>query len=292
MKRVLVLFMCLVMATALVACAPKTTEGSAAPSASADASEEAAQSTESASTADTIDGLQKVKDAGKLVMLTNATFPPYEYLGEGNHVAGVDVEVAQAIADEIGVSLEVIDMDFDGLLTAVQTGKGDIVAAGMTITPERQEAVDFSIPYTEATQVIIVNKEDPKVASPDDLEGKAIGVQLGTTGDIYVSDMIEKEGAKIEISRYKSNHEAAMDLQNGRIDAIVLDELPAKSIAGASDSLTIIDEPFTVEQYAMAVAKGNKTLADVVNTVMQRMMDEGKILELTEKHIAAYAESL
>lgn len=299
MKKTISLLLCVTLVCmALAACAPQTTTPAAETAAAADAATEAPAATEpaveesaaaeeptaaAAETANGADGLQKIKDAGKLVLMTNATFPPYEYLGEGSAVVGTDIEIAQMIADEIGVKLEVVDMDFDGLIPALQGGKGDLVAAGMTITDERSQAVDFSIPYADATQLIIVRKDDPKVTSAEDFEGKTIGVQLGTTGDMYIQWEIDA-GANIELSQYKSNMEAAMDLVNGRLDAIVLDELPAKNIAAANDSLTIIEEPFTTEQYAMAVAKGNTSLLDVVNTVLQRLMDEGKVVEMNDKY--------
>ncbi len=299
MKKTISLLLCVALVCmALAACAPQTTTPAAETAAAADAATEAPAAAEPAveepaaaeqptaeapAAADSADGLQKIKDAGKLVLMTNATFPPYEYLGEGSAVVGTDIEIAQMIADEIGVKLEVVDMDFDGLIPALQGGKGDLVAAGMTITDERSQAVDFSIPYADATQLIIVRKDDPKVTSAEDFEGKTIGVQLGTTGDMYIQWEIDA-GANIELSQYKSNMEAAMDLVNGRLDAIVLDELPAKNIAAANDSLTIIEEPFTTEQYAMAVAKGNTSLLDVVNTVLQRLMDEGKVVEMNDKY--------
>lgn len=232
--------------------------------------------------------VDQIKENGKLVLMTNATFPPYEYLGDDNAVVGTDIEIAQMIADEIGVELEVVDMDFDGLVPALKGGKGDLVAAGMTVTPERAEEVDFSIPYADATQVIIVDKEDPKVSGPDDLDGKVIGVQLGTTGDMYVQWEID-DGANIELAQYKSNMEAAMDLVNGRLDAIVLDELPAKSIADANPTLSIIDEPFTTEQYAMAVQKGNEELLAIVDGVMQKLMDEDQVAALNEKYTEDFA---
>lgn len=233
--------------------------------------------------------LDQIKENGKLVLMTNATFPPYEYLGADSAVVGTDIEIAQMIAGEIGVELEVVDMDFDGLIPALQGGKGDLVAAGMTVTPERAEEVDFSVPYADATQLIIVNKDDPKVSGPDDLEGKVIGVQLGTTGDMFVQWEID-DGANIELAQYKSNMEAAMDLMNGRLDAIVLDELPAQSIAEAnSDVLVTIEEPLTTEQYAMAVQKGNESLLEAVDTVLEKLIEEGKVAELNEKYSEDFA---
>ena len=230
------------------------------------------------------DTLASVKKAGKLVMLTNAAFPPYEYLGADNKPAGVDVDIAQAIADEIGVDLEVVDMDFDGLITALSSGKGNLVAAGLTITEERQQSVDFSDPYADATQLIIVNSTNTEIASVDDLTGKTIGVQLGTTGDLYASDI---EGATV--SPYKTGLEASLDLINGKLDAVVLDKLPAQNIVAANDGLKLIEEPFTEEEYAIAVKKGDTAFLDVVNSVIKKLQDEGKIAEWTETHAQAAA---
>ncbi|MEF9988155.1 MAG: transporter substrate-binding domain-containing protein, partial [Christensenella sp.] len=179
------------------------------------------------------------------------------------------------------------DMDFDGLIPALNGGKGDFVAAGLTITDERKQSVDFSEPYANATQLIIVNKTDAKVKSPDDLTGKTIGVQLGTTGDIYVTDV---EGATVK--QYKSGLEAAMDLANGKLDAVVLDQLPAQSIVANNDTLALIDEPFTEEQYAMAIKKGDKELTEVINKVLKQLIDEGKIAEMTASHAEMYAKNV
>ncbi len=311
MKKILALSLCVIMACAFMAACSAQPAPSAAPASAAPAATEAPASEAPAATADpagvpstlpelseesaipdaavaTGGGLQKIKDAGKLIMMTNATFPPYEYLN-GSEVAGADVDIAQMIADEIGVELDVVDMDFDGLPIALQNGKGDLVAAGMTITPERQEAVDFSIPYTDATQLIIVNKENPKVSGPEDFEGKTIGVQLGTTGDIYIQYEID-DGANITVKQYKSNMDAAMDLINGKLDAIVLDEMPAKSIMSANDSLAVIEEPFTEEQYAMAVAKGNTELLQVVDQVLMKLVENKQVQPLIEQHAQNYAD--
>jgi polar amino acid transport system substrate-binding protein len=230
------------------------------------------------------DTLKSVKDAGKLVMLTNAAFPPYEYLGSDNKPAGVDVDIAQAIADEIGVELEVVDMDFDGLIPALTGGKGDLIAAGLTVTDERKESVDFSDTYADATQLIIVSADNTDIMSVDDLNGKNIGVQLGTTGDIYASDI---EGAAV--SQYKSGLEAALDLKNGKLDAVILDQLPAQNIVASNEGLKLIDEPFTEEQYAIALKMGDEAFLKVVNSVIGKLKDEGKVAEWTESHAQAAA---
>lgn len=230
-------------------------------------------------------GVEKIKDEGKLVMLTNAAFPPFEYLGSDGSVAGVDVDIAKAIADELGVALEVVDMDFDGIVMAVQSGQGDLGVAGMTNTEERRQTVDFSINYVDTAQMIIVQEGSP-IATPDDLTGKVIGVQLGTTGDLYASDYVE--GA--EISRFKTGSDAGMALANGQIDAVVIDAMPAAQIVAANAGLMLLDEPLTEEQYAIAISKDNADLKAVVDQVLQKLLDDGTVDALIEKHMAAAAE--
>ncbi len=229
-------------------------------------------------------GLDKIKKAGKLTVLTNAEFPPYEYIGSGGSVEGIDVDISQAIADEIGVTLEIVNMDFDGLIPALVGGKGDIVAAGLTVDPERAESVDFTTTYADAKQLIIVTAADPKVANADDLAGKTIGVQLGTTGDLYVTDNVE--GA--DVKQYKSGLDASVDLMNGKLDAVVIDQLTAESIVASNPDLVIVDMPDTDEQYAIAVPKGDTELTDLISGVIQNLIDEGKIAEFTATHVEEF----
>ncbi len=162
--------------------------------------------------------VERIQASGKLVMLTNAAFAPFEYLGSDNKPAGVDVDISQYIADELGVTLEVVDMDFDGIVAAVQSGQGDIGAAGMTVDEERLQSVDFSINYVATTQMIIV-REGSDIKSSADLAGKTIAVQLGTTGDLYASMSIENAN----MSRLKTGPDAGLALANGQVDAVVID---------------------------------------------------------------------
>lgn len=261
----------------------------AADETSAEASKETAEVSEASDAASAAaDGeqgetLKRVIENGKLVMLTNAAFPPYEYRTSDGQAAGVDVDLSQAIADQIGVELEVVDMEFDSLIPAMQSGKGDLVAAGLTVTDERKQSVDFSDTYADAKQMIIVPIEGAVVESEDDLPGKNIGVQLGTTGDLLVADI---EGANV--SQYKSGLEAAMDLKNGRIDAIVIDLLPAQNIvAQNSDSLMLVDMASTDEQYAIAIDKNNADFLEIINGVIAQMQADGAIEEATSKHVQA-----
>lgn len=222
-------------------------------------------------------------DAGKketLVMATNAEFPPYEFY-EGKDVVGIDADIAAAVAEEMGMELKIEDMAFDSIITAVSSGKADIGAAGMTVTEDRLENVDFTDTYATATQVIIVKKDSP-IAGPDDLTGKKIGVQLGTTGDIYADDI---EDAEVE--RYNKGFEAVQALQQGKIDAVVIDGEPAKQFVKEAEGLKILDEAFTEEEYAIAVKKGNDELVGKINDALASLKESGKLDEIVAKYISA-----
>ena len=262
-------------------------ETSASSEASGETGSEASASSEESASQETSSAegevLKRIIDNGKLIMLTNAAFPPYEYLGDDGSPAGIDVDVAKAVADEIGVELEVVDMDFDGLIPALQSGKGDIVAAGMTVTDERKESVDFSDTYADATQLIIVPAEGATVTSEDDLAGKIIGVQLGTTGDLWVTDNADAA----EVKQYKNALEASMDLQSGRLDAVVIDKMPAENIVSSNDDLVLIEMESTDEQYAIAIEKDNQDLVDIVNAVIARMIEDGSMEATTATHVEA-----
>lgn len=215
-----------------------------------------------------------------LVMATNAEFPPYEYY-QGDTVVGIDAEIAKAIADEMGCELVIEDMAFDSIIAAVQSGKADFGAAGMTVNDERKQSVSFTDTYAHASQVIIVNM-DSEIKTPDDLVGKTVGVQLGTTGDIYSSDI---EDATIE--RYNKGFEAVQALTQGKIDAVIIDREPAKVFVSENTGLVILDESFTEEDYAIAVAKDNKELLDQMNAALASLKESGKLQEIIDKYISA-----
>ena len=219
-----------------------------------------------------------------LVMATNAEFPPYEY-PEGDEVVGIDVDIASAIAEELGMELKVEDMAFDSIIPAVTSGKADIGAAGMTVTPDREESVAFTDTYAHATQVIIV-KEDSDITGPDDLVGKTIGVQLGTTGDLYATDI---EDATVE--QYNKGFEAVQALTQDKIDAVIIDGEPAKEFVAESEGLKILDEAFTEEDYAIAVAKDNTELVDKINDALATLKESGKLDEIIAKYISADSEA-
>ena len=216
----------------------------------------------------------------QLVMATNAEFPPYEF-HDGDAIVGIDAEIAQAIADEVGAELVIEDMAFDSVLASVQTGKADMGIAGLTVTEDRLQNVDFSTPYATAAQVIIV-KEGSAIASPDDLAGKNIGVQLGTTGDIYADDI---EDANVE--RYNKGFEAVQALLQDKVDAVIIDNEPAKVFVEQNEGIKIVDEAFTYEEYAIAVKKGNTELLDQINAAIKKLQDSGKLQEIVDKYIKA-----
>jgi polar amino acid transport system substrate-binding protein len=224
-------------------------------------------------------GMTAMAEGDVLVMATNAEFPPYEYR-EGDEIVGIDAEVAALIADKLGMELQIEDMAFDSVLAAVQTGKADIAMAGITVTPEREMSVSFTDSYTTATQMIIV-AEDSDIASPDDLAGKTIGVQLGTTGDIYVDDV---EDATVE--RYNKGFEAVQALIQGKVDAVVIDGEPAKVFVSQNEGIKLLDEAFTEEEYAIAVAKDNEELLEKVNTALNELKDNGEFQKVVDKYIS------
>jgi len=227
--------------------------------------------------------VETIKKNGKIVMLTNAEFAPFEYV-DGSAVVGVDADIAAEIAKELGVELEITNMAFDSIIDFVKTGKGDFGAAGMTVTDERKQQVDFSIEYVTSTQYIIVPKDvDPATF---DLNGKVVGVQQGTTGDMFYASVTDVFEAK-EVKRYKSAVDATADMALGRVDCVIIDELPAKKIAeNNADSMICYDAGWEPENYAIAVQKGSDLLP-VINKVLERLIAEGKIDEYLLNHTAA-----
>ncbi len=216
-----------------------------------------------------------------LVMATNAEFPPYEYW-ENNAIVGIDAEVAAAIADKLGMELRIDDMAFDSTLVALQSGQADIVMAGMTVTPDRQENVNFSEPYAEGHQVIIVT-EDSEIASSDDLAGKKIGVQQNTTGDIYTTDDFGDEA----IQRFNRGADAVMALSNGSVQAVVIDLEPAKAFVAANEGLKILETEYATEEYAIAINKNDTELLDKVNAALQELKDDGTLQQIVDRYIPA-----
>ena len=237
------------------------------------ATEDTGSDTQQSETAENTEG-------GVLRMGTNATFPPYEYVDENNEVAGIDADIAAAIADKLGMELEITDMAFDSLIPALQSDTIDIVLAGMTVDPERAESVNFTDSYATGVQVIIV-PEGSDIASPDDLEGKNIGVQTGTTGDLYCTDDYGQEFVK----QFDNGPLAVAALLNGQIDCVVIDNEPAKNYVAANEGLKILDTAYANEDYAAALAKEDTELYEQVNTAIQELKEDGTIASIIEKYI-------
>ena len=262
-----------VAALALTACG-----GSSASTASSVAS--SAASSEAASTSAAAGELTTV-EAGKLTMATNAAFPPYEMTTDAGEFEGIDIETAQAIADKLGLELQIDDMDFDAALLSVQQGKADIVMAGVTVTDERKAVMDFSDSYATGIQSIIV-PEGSDIASPDDLAGKKIGTQRGTTGYIYCSDDFGDEN----VVAYDDGLTAVQALNNGQVDAVVIDNAPAQEFIAANPGLKILDTSYAEEDYAIGMAKGS-SLEDAVNAALKELKADGSLKSIVDKYITA-----
>ena len=263
-----------VAALALTACGGSSSTASSAAASSVASS--AAASSEAASAADVT-----TVEAGKLTMATNATFPPYEMTTDNGTIEGIDVDTAQAIADKLGLELQIDDMDFDAALLSVQQGKADIVMAGVTVTDERKAVMDFSDSYATGIQSIIV-PEGSDIASPDDLAGKMIGTQRGTTGYIYCSDDFGDEN----VVAYDDGLTAVQALNNGQVDAVVIDNAPAKEFVAANPGLVILDTSYAEEDYAIGMAKGS-SLEDAVNAALEELKADGTLQSIVDKYITA-----
>ena len=259
-------------AAALTACG-----GSASSTASSTAS--SAASSEAASTSAAAE-LTTV-EAGKLTMATNATFPPYEMTTDAGTIEGIDVDTAQAIAEKLGLELQIDDMDFDAALLSVQQGKADIAMAGITVTDERMAVMSFSDSYATGIQSVIV-PEGSDIASVDDLAGKKIGTQRGTTGYIYCSDDFGEDS----VVAYDSGLTAVQALNNGQVDAVVIDNAPAKEFVAANPGLVILDTSYAEEDYAIGVAKGS-SLKDAVNAALEELKADGTLQSIVDKYITA-----
>ena len=230
-------------------------------------------------------------EEGKLIMATNAQFPPYELVSDGEGFngtgfEGIDVEIASAIADKLGLELQIDDMDFDSALVAVQNDAADVVLAGLSYSEERDEVLDFTDSYATGVQVVIV-KEGSDVTM-DNLGEKMIGTQRGTTGYIYASDTPENGGyGEDHVLAYDNGATAVQALMNGQIDAVIIDEAPAKEFVAANEGLTILPGNWVEEQYCAAVDEGNTALQNAINTALNELMDDGTVDEIIAKYISA-----
>ena len=286
MKKLTALLLGTAMVLSLAACggsaSSASSEAASSEAASSEETTEAASSEAESEAADTDAAEVTTVTAGKLTMSTNAAFPPYEMTADDGSFEGIDIEVAAAIADKLGLELQVDDMDFDAALLAAQNGKSDMVMAGVTVTDERQKVMDFSDSYAEGIQSIIV-PEDSDIATVDDLAGKTIGTQRGTTGYIYCTDDFGDEN----VIAYDNGLTAVQALNNGQVDAVVIDNAPAKEFVAANTGLKILDTAYAQEDYAIGVAKGNTALLDAINGALEELQADGALQSIVDKYIKA-----
>ena len=283
MKKLTALLLGTAMVLSLAACG--ATASTSESTASSDAASSEAASTEAS--AETASAELTTVTPGKLTMSTNAAFPPYEMTADDGSFEGIDVEVAEAIADKLGLELQIDDMDFDAALLAAQNGKSDMVMAGVTVTEERQTVMDFSNTYATGIQVVIV-PEDSDIASIEDMTGKMIGVQRGTTGDLYCSASVEDGGFGEEnVTPYDNGLTAVQALQNGQVDCVVIDNAPAQEFVKANPGLKILDTEYANEEYAIGVKKGNTQLLDAINGALEELEADGTLQSIVDKYITA-----
>ena len=280
MKKVFALALTVLMVMSMFAgcgssTAKTTTAATEAPATTTEAT--AAETTAAATAASEL----KTVEAGKLIMSTNAAFPPYEMVADDGSFEGIDVEVAGAIAGKLGLELVVDDMDFDAALLAVQQNKSDIVMAGVTVTEDRQLIMNFSDSYATGVQVVIV-KEGSDVTL-DNLGEKMIGTQRGTTGYIYTSGDYGDD----HVTAYDNGASAVQALLNGQVDCVVIDSAPAEAFVAANAGLTILDTEYVTENYAIGVNKDNTALLDAINQALTELTADGTIQSIVDKYITA-----
>ena len=285
MKKYFAMLLAGMMVVSLVACGGSST---ASAPAEAEAESEAPaeeETTEAEAPAETTEETAEMTtvEAGVLHMATNAAFPPYEMISDNDGFEGIDVEIATEIARKLGLELVVDDMEFGSVITSVQSGKSDIAMAGLTVTEERKQNVDFTTSYATGIQVIIV-PEDSDILTVDDLANdKMIGVQDGTTGYIYCSDDYGED----HITSYTNGAMAIEALKGGKVDAVVIDNEPARAFVAANDGLKILDTEYIVENYAIGVSKDNPGLCKAVNDALTELIADGTVQMIVDKYITA-----
>ena len=268
-KRLMALALCLIFAFAFTACSSDKNGKSA----DKDTEQTADNSQDDSGSEDT------------LIMATNAAFPPYEYY-ENNEIVGIDAEIMAAIAEKLGKTLQIEDIEFGSIVAGVQSGKYDVGAAGMTVTEDRQESVDFTDSYATGIQSIIVTEDSP-ITSVDDLSADSaaykVGVQQDTTGDIYSSDDFGDE----RVMRYNKGADAVQALISGKVDCVIIDNEPAKAFVAANEGIKLLDTEYAVEDYAICVAKDNDELLDQINDALAELKADGTLQEIIDKYIPA-----
>ena len=277
MKKFFAMLLAATMLLALSACGGKS-DSTQTPAESAQTESAPAEAAPAAEPAAEAAQLNTV-NAGKLTMSTNAEFPPYESTDDAGQFIGIDVEIAQAIADKLGLELQIDDMDFDAALLAAQNGKSDIVMAGVTVNEERLAVMNFSDSYSTGVQSVIV-KEGSEVTL-DNLGDHMIGTQRGTTGNIYCSDDYGDE----HVVAYDNGITAVQALVNGQVDAVVIDDAPARSLVAANNGLVILDTEYAVEDYAIGISKSNTGLLDAVNSALAELKADGTVQGIVDKYI-------
>lgn len=287
MKKIAALGLTAVMSLSLLSACSSGTDSTGTADSPAPADESTAPAGESTAPAGEETASFTTVEDGKLTMATNAQFPPYELVSdgegyEGTGFEGIDVELAYALAQKLGLELQIDDMDFDAALLAVQQGKSDMVMAGVTVTDERQNVMDFTDSYATGIQSIIV-KEDSDIASVDDLAGKKIGTQRGTTGYLYCSDDFGDEN----VVAYDDGLTAVQMLNNGQVDCVVIDNAPAKEFIAANPGLKLLDTAYVEESYAIGIGKGNTELKDAINTALEELKADGTLQAIVDKYITA-----
>ncbi|MGN0964795.1 ABC transporter substrate-binding protein [Dysosmobacter sp. HCP28S3_G4] len=285
MKKILTMALALSMALTMAACGSSNSGAASTPAAGSSAA--SASAAGSSAAAEPEDAFTTV-ESGKLHMATNAAFPPYEMTDDNGGFEGIDVEIATAIADKLGLELVVDDMDFSSVINAVQGGKADIAMAGLTVNEERKQNVDFTASYATGVQVVIV-PEDSDITTVDDLSNdKMIGTQEATTGYIYCSDTPENGGyGEDHVVAYTNGATAIQALLGGKVDAVVIDNEPAKAFVAANPTLKILDTEYVTEEYAIGISKENNALLDAVNGALEELIADGTVQSIVDKYITA-----
>ena len=307
MKKILAILLALVLVLSFAACAStaETTneDSNAQTNETADTTEtgdtdasaedtDASAEDAGAATEETTDAAFTTVEEGKLHMSTNAAFPPYEMVAdgegfEGTGYEGIDVEIAYAIAQKLGLELVVDDMDFTAALEAAQSGKSDMVMAGVTVNEDRLAVMDFSESYATGVQVVIVTEDSP-ITTLDDIEGKLIGTQKGTTGFTYASDTPENGGyGEDAVIGFDNGLSAVQALKNGQVDCVIIDNAPAQSFVAENPGLKILDTEWVTEDYAIGVAKGNTALLDAINGALAELIADGTVQGIIDTYITA-----
>ena len=307
MKKILAILLALVLVLSFAACAStaETTneDSNAQTNETADTTEtgdtdasaedtDAAAEDADAATEETTDAAFTTVEEGKLHMSTNAAFPPYEMVADGEGFQGtgyegIDVEIAYAIAQKLGLELVVDDMDFTAALEAAQSGKSDMVMAGVTVNEDRLAVMDFSDSYATGVQVVIVTEDSP-ITTLDDIEGKLIGTQKGTTGFTYASDTPENGGyGEDAVIGFDNGLSAVQALKNGQVDCVIIDNAPAQSFVAENPGLKILDTEWVTEDYAIGVAKGNTALLDAINGALAELIADGTVQGIIDTYITA-----